>query len=92
MDERGVQPGATERPISGGDEPSSGAGPAHLGDPRPLTILTTEHWSLLTARSLVYNEAFASSLSRCRTAADGAGRPVRRVQRYRHRSPQPPRR
>ena len=24
-----------------------------------LTILTTEHWSLLTARSLVYNEAFA---------------------------------
>jgi hypothetical protein len=24
-----------------------------------LTILTTEHWSLLSARSLVYNEAFA---------------------------------
>lgn len=30
-----------------------------LGDPRALTILTTEHWSLLSARSLVYNEAFA---------------------------------
>ena len=37
------------------DEP----GPAHLADPRALTILTTEHWSLLTARSLVYNEAFS---------------------------------
>jgi hypothetical protein len=34
-------------------------GPAHLADPRALAILTTEHWSLLTARSLVYNEAFA---------------------------------
>jgi hypothetical protein len=30
-----------------------------LADPRALTILTTEHWSLLAARSLVYNEAFA---------------------------------
>lgn len=27
-------------------------------DPRVLQILTTEHWSLLTARSLAYNEAF----------------------------------
>lgn len=32
---------------------------AHLADPRALTILTTEHWSLLSARSLVYNESFA---------------------------------
>ena len=30
-----------------------------LKDPRALQILSTEHWSLLTARSLVYNEAFA---------------------------------
>jgi hypothetical protein len=30
-----------------------------LQDPRALQILSTEHWSLLTARSLVYNEAFA---------------------------------
>src|SRR5215217_8279649 len=30
-----------------------------LHDPRALQILSTEHWSLLTARSLVYNEAFA---------------------------------
>ena len=42
-----------------GDGPGDDAGPPHLADPRALTILTTEHWSLLTARSLVYNEAFA---------------------------------
>jgi hypothetical protein len=29
-----------------------------LTDPRTITLLTTEHWSLLTARSLAYNEAF----------------------------------
>lgn len=40
--------GAVERP-----------GPPHLSDPRALTILTTEHWSLLSARALVYNESFA---------------------------------
>jgi hypothetical protein len=28
-------------------------------DPRALTILNTEHWSLMSARGLVYNEAFA---------------------------------
>jgi hypothetical protein len=38
--------------------PIEGAG-ALLGDPRALQILSTEHWSLLSARSLVYNEAFA---------------------------------
>lgn len=36
------------------------AGPAGgLADPRALQILSTEHWSLLSARALVYNEAFA---------------------------------
>jgi hypothetical protein len=30
-----------------------------LEDPRAITLLTTEHWSLLSARSLAYNEAFA---------------------------------
>lgn len=30
-----------------------------LSDPRAITILSTEHWSLLSARSLAYNEAFA---------------------------------
>ena len=29
-----------------------------LDDPRALTILSTEHWSLLASRGLVYNEAF----------------------------------
>ena len=36
-----------------------GTGSAPIDDPRALTILSTEHYSLLTARSLVYNEAFA---------------------------------
>jgi len=38
---------------------ASGAGGEPFDDPRTLTILTTEHWSLMSARSLVYNEAFA---------------------------------
>jgi hypothetical protein len=59
MEERNVA-GATERPIPG-EEPATTGGPPHLADPRALTILTTEHWSLLSARSLVYNEAFARS-------------------------------
>lgn len=29
-----------------------------LDDPRAIQLLSTEHWSLLTARSLAYNEAF----------------------------------
>jgi hypothetical protein len=59
MEERNTTPGATERLIPTTDEPARFAGPDHLADPRALTILTTEHSSLLTARSLVYNEAFA---------------------------------
>jgi len=48
---------AVDRPldVAGGPGPE----PAHLADPRALQILSTEHWSLLSARSLVYNEAFA---------------------------------
>ena len=42
-----------------GDDATGSAPPTGLADPRALTILTTEHWGLLTARSLVYNEAFA---------------------------------
>ncbi len=30
-----------------------------LSDPRAISLLTTEHWSQLSARSLAYNEAFA---------------------------------
>ncbi len=61
MEERFVPgPAAEARPMDprgGDDHPSSG--PAAIDDPRALQILTTEHWSLLTARSLVYNETFA---------------------------------
>ena len=39
--------------------PAPTAGPVvSLDDPRVLQILSTEHWSLLGARSLAYNEAF----------------------------------
>lgn len=38
--------------------PGAVPGPPHLADPRAVQILSTEHWSLLTARSLTYNEAF----------------------------------
>ncbi len=31
---------------------------ASIYDPRTIQILSTEHWSLLSARSLAYNEAF----------------------------------
>src|SRR5918999_4039892 len=31
---------------------------ASIDDPRTIQILSTEHWSLLSARSLAYNEAF----------------------------------
>ncbi len=58
MDERSVQYGL-EVPVPGGGGAAAPTGPPHLADPRALTILTTEHWSLLSARSLVYNEAFA---------------------------------
>jgi len=59
MEERSVPTGPAERPIAPSEPSPPSQGPAHLADPRALTILTTEHWSLLTARSLVYNEAFS---------------------------------
>lgn len=47
-------------PAADGDAPAEIApGPPHLADPRALQILSTEHWSLLTSRSLAYNEFFA---------------------------------
>ena len=51
-------PPATD-PASGPDAADDEHGAPHLADPRALQILSTEHWSLLTARSLVYNEAFS---------------------------------
>ena len=38
--------------------PTTVAPIASIDDPRVITLLTTEHWSLLSARSLAYNEAF----------------------------------
>ena len=40
------------------EPPSTVAPITSLEDPRLITLLTTEHWSLLSARSLAYNEAF----------------------------------
>ena len=56
--------GAGARPFGPGPDGVDPSGPgrdgvAVLDDPRVLQILSTEHWSLLSARSLVYNEAFA---------------------------------
>lgn len=58
MDERSISSPPAEAPPLGGHRDGRRAG-AGIDDPRALTILTTEHWSLLSARSLVYNEAFA---------------------------------
>ena len=62
MDERAIQSTPAERPVAtatldGSD--GDGGTARSVDDPRALTILTTEHWSLPSARSLVYNEAFA---------------------------------
>ena len=46
MSEEHPQPPTTPTPIQS------------IDDPRAITLLTTEHWSLLSARSLAYNEAF----------------------------------
>jgi hypothetical protein len=48
-----------EAPPTPGAAWTGGASGEPFDDPRALTILTTEHWSLMSARSLVYNEAFA---------------------------------
>jgi hypothetical protein len=52
---------AEAQPVGPSDaEAARGVSPKiGLQDPRSLQILTTEHWSLLSARALVYNEAFA---------------------------------
>lgn len=53
---------SVERPDPAAVNPTAGSPVANpvvsLDDPRAITILTTEHWSLLSARSLAYNEAF----------------------------------
>jgi hypothetical protein len=60
MDERTIQGFPPELPLQTRTEDSDrSCARRPLDDPRALTILTTEHWNLLSARSLVYNEAFA---------------------------------
>jgi hypothetical protein len=60
MDERSIAAaGAEHLPPTGAQGSGGPAGDGGLADPRVLQILSTEHWSLLSARSLVYNEAFA---------------------------------
>lgn len=59
MDDRSIATGGSEHLPPPVAVPRHGAAGDPLDDPRALTILTTEHWSLLSARSLVYNEAFA---------------------------------
>ena len=50
--------GIVERPIADHGSTPAATAPATMDDQRFLQVLTTEHWSLLTARSLAYNEAF----------------------------------
>jgi hypothetical protein len=62
MEERTSPVLPAERPSAGttnngGD--GAQAGPLHLADPRVLTILTTEHWSLLSQRNLAWTESFS---------------------------------
>jgi hypothetical protein len=59
MDDRSIHTGAAEHLPPPVGVPRHEADGEPLEDPRALTILTTEHWGLLSARSLVYNEAFA---------------------------------
>jgi hypothetical protein len=54
MHEPAIATPVPERPMAVEPEPDT----TLADDPRVLQILSTEHWSLLTARSLAYNEAF----------------------------------
>lgn len=58
MDERSMSMTPAEMPMTATTEEST-KGRVPTDDPRALQILTTEHWSLLSARALVYNESFA---------------------------------
>lgn len=59
MDERSTSTPPAELPLVAHAGQLIGDPSAPIDDPRALQILTTEHWSLLSARSLVYNESFA---------------------------------
>jgi molybdopterin converting factor small subunit len=55
MNEVTIPPADGPKAPRAAGRPEAGA----FDDPRALTILNTEHWSLMSARGLVYNEAFA---------------------------------
>jgi hypothetical protein len=59
MEDQSSKVVATERPPREMTTDEPALGPAHLADSRALTILTTEHWSLLSQRSLAWTETFA---------------------------------
>lgn len=59
MKEHTTRTAPAERPPTAGSGDTDGRGPANLADPRALTILTTEHWSLLSQRSLAWTETFS---------------------------------
>jgi hypothetical protein len=59
MEDQSSKVVSTERPPREMTTDEPALGPAHLADPRALTILTTEHWSLLSTRSLAWTETFA---------------------------------
>ena len=50
--------GAPDRAAAPGQAPADGAGDHEFG-PYAATILSTEHWSLLSARSLIWSEALS---------------------------------
>ncbi|HJP89474.1 MAG TPA: hypothetical protein VJ850_10615 [Candidatus Limnocylindrales bacterium] len=56
MEERMVSMPGEAPPVAHAD---ANVSTGSLTDPGVLQILSTEHWSLLAARSLVYNEAFS---------------------------------
>jgi hypothetical protein len=59
MDERSIFAAAEHLPPGTPTDADAASPAGGLDDPRALQILSTEHWSLLSARSLVYNESFA---------------------------------
>ena len=59
MQESNPTGAAEARPPAGAPTTATAPTGSALDDPRALQILSTEHWSLLSGRSLAYNEAFS---------------------------------
>jgi hypothetical protein len=52
-------PGGQQADRSASPRPAADDRPLRLDDPRAIQILATEHWSLLAARALSWNESFS---------------------------------